>query len=204
MLLRNALSARLPQLQIVSAGTAVEEELPACEISAALVLEAVAETGAGAAIAGELAQHRARLVAREDVTQADLVLALDRSHRSVLALLSAPSRSRTFTLRQAATVGAGLAQMLRSGSLPEGAPDLPDTDAERFRWWVEELDAGRALAQMYEQTGPDRLVYESLDVPDPHMVGYQHHPLAVGLITSAVSQLAESLNTVLDFRTVSE
>lgn len=198
-LLDRALTARLPALRVASAGTAAQDGNCACDLSAALVGEFVATSYPTGPVADNLSTHRSRRVSPNDVAEADLVLALDRSHRSALAQLCPGSRARTFTLRQAATIGAGVAAALSSGSLPEGAPPLPEGDPARFRWWVGELDAGRASAQPTPETGPQRLVFDSLDVPDPHVIGYQYHPMAVELIESAVAQLAQSLIAALDF-----
>lgn len=185
VLLQRGLRQRVPDLAVASAGVAATPGHSACEVSAALVG------------GRELAAHRSRRIGSRDVAGADLILALDRSHRSAVAQLSPASRTRTFTLRQAAAAAAEVAQTLRSGRLPDGAPPLPQDAAERFRWWVGELDAARSAPP---QDAAHSLAFDALDVPDPHVVGYQFHPMAVELITAAVVEVVESFTAVLAAR----
>lgn len=87
--------------------------------------------------------HRARRVTEAFVADATLILALDRSHRAVLARLDAAARPRTFTLRQAAGLSQVVAGYMADGQSPPGAPPMPVDATERLRWWVGELDAAR-------------------------------------------------------------
>lgn len=94
-------------VEVTSAGVAAVPGMPACDLSSALVGQFVAQQHPGAP-APDPDGHRSRRVTEQMVVEADLILALDRSHRAELARLSAASRPRTFTLRQAA----GLSQVI--------------------------------------------------------------------------------------------
>ncbi len=192
VLLRRGLATTMPGAVVTSAGVAALEGMPACDVSAALV-------GADAGPSGELARHAAHKVTRADLESADLILALDRSHRSVLAQLLPTSRSRTFTLRQAGAAATAMIAAMRDGELPDGAPPLPEAPDERFRWWVGELDALRSYADPGDTAGKRPITVHALDVPDPHVLGSQHHPMAIELIETAVSPLLESLRIVTEF-----
>lgn len=200
-LLRRSLEPRLPGITVASAGTAAIEGYLACDLSSALIGEYVATRYPTGPTNQDMSHHRSHRVTADDVQRADLILALDRSHRSALAQLSPRSRSKTFTLRQAAGASQVVTEAMLKGSLPEGAPPLPEGTTDRFRWWLAELDAHRAFSAPAPPSAPARLVFDPLDVPDPHVVGYQYHPLAVELIETGVSALADSLTAVLDFST---
>ena len=200
-LLRRGLAEALPQAVITSAGTAAISGRPACDLSSALVGGYVATSYPTMATSGELAGHRSRRVSRHDLDLADLVLALDRTHRAALAQLHPGRRPRTFTLRQAAAAAVVITAALRNGSVPEGAPMMPTDPSDRFSWWVEELDAIRAYVTGEEGRPVGALSVDAQDVPDPHVVGYQYHPMAVELIVSAVTSLNLSVAAVMEYRT---
>lgn len=192
-LLRRGLADLLPQAVVTSAGIAAEDGRAACDLSAALVGELTSSA------TGDLGTHASRLLDRQDVEQADLILALDRTHRSAIARLDPASRPQTLTLRQAAAAAEVVAAALREGATPEGAPPMPGDPADRFAWWVAELDAARAFLPTVGNNAVGSLTFDVLDVPDPHVVGYQYHPVAVELIEAAVNVVLDSLRLTLNF-----
>lgn len=189
-LLRRGLSDILPHLAINSAGVEALVDRPACSIAATL-------------IAGDSDGHRSRQVLRQDIQGAELVLALDRSHRSALAQLDPGGRPKTFTLRQAAVASTAVAKDLGRGRVPDGAPPIPGDPAERFAWWVGEIDAMRAFVPAKPAKVTASEWVDPLDVPDPHVVGFEHHQLAVDLIDAAVASLVESIAITMSFKAAS-
>lgn len=84
VLLRRALAEEgMPEVEVASAGTGAFVGEPASEGSYLVALE----NGL------DLAAHRARVVTREMLAQADLVLAMSRGHLRKLELLNAKDRS---------------------------------------------------------------------------------------------------------------
>jgi protein-tyrosine phosphatase len=139
--------------------------------------------------------HSARRLISEQLTQADLILAMDRSHSGAIAQLAPAVRSKTFTLRQAASLVTAVATAFASGELPVGAPPLPaktDTSA-RLQWVVGELDAARGVTPMLPD--PEMLEQDTspFDVADPHEIGTSYHPVAARIIVSATKRIAEGL-----------
>ncbi len=114
---------------------------------------------------------------------ADLVLALDRTHRAAAARLAPDSRHKLFTLRQAAEIARLIANDSSRSRFPPGAPPLPAHPRERLRWLVAELDAGRgALAGLPEG---------SEDIPDNH--GAKDHRATLDDVVAAASALGMAL-----------
>lgn len=202
-LLRRAL-ADVPAT-VESAGTGAIDGQPACDLSSALVGEFVAReyggaTGRAPDPAGSSA-HRSRPVTTEMLTQADLVVALDRSHRAELARLEAAARTRTFTLRQAARLSQVVAGYTAHGQVPPGAPPVPADPEARLRWWVAELDAARgtAMATPEPETRQVPLSWHPDDVPDPHVLGYQIHGESSNLIEEGILSLSSGIVQALAF-----
>jgi protein-tyrosine phosphatase len=144
-------------------------------------------------------EHRSRLLLAEHLRAADLVLGLDREHRSHLAAASPADRPKTFTLRQAAELAGYVAEFISVADSPAGAPPMPsDADPKaRLSWLVVEMDAARGIAPatVVDNSPTD---WHPLDVPDPHVLGQQLHPDAFGLILAATDQLGTAMRTVLD------
>lgn len=196
-LLRRAL-ADMP-VTVTSAGTAAIDGQPACDLSSALVGEFVAReyggaTG-GASDAAGSSNHRSRRVTAEMLAQADLIVALDRSHRAELARLDAASRTRTFTLRQAARLSEVVAGYTAHGQVPPGAPPVPEDQEARLRWWVAELDAARGTAAPVPEPESRSvpLTWHPDDVPDPHVLGYQIHGATSNLIEEEILSLSSGI-----------
>lgn len=197
-LLQRGIAPSFPEALVASAGTEALPGHPACDAATHLVQEHLAGSNDGL-VSQATGSHRSRRVALIDLRAADLILALDRSHRSALARLDPAGRTRTLTLRQAAVGAEHVTRSLAIGELPEGAPPIPEAGAERFRWWVGELDAGRALSAGGMVASIGTLEIDPLDVPDPHVVGHQHHPQALSLIQDSVGMLSASLSALALF-----
>lgn len=143
-------------------------------------------------------EHTSRRVTEECLQPADLILALDRTHRSTLARISPQSRSKTFTLRQAASFATHVRDTISTGNLPQGAPPIPPASEPNARllWLVEEMGAARGLVPPPgEKDAPDP--WHELDIPDPHVIGYQIHEPVVELIRTETAQISSAIRTVL-------
>src|SRR3954447_26244935 len=79
---------------VLSAGTRAGNDWAMCPVSAS----ALADDPADRAFAEA---HRSHLLSREAVLAADLVLTMERAHRSAVAQLAPGSQSKVFTLREA-------------------------------------------------------------------------------------------------------
>lgn len=184
-------------VEITSAGVAAVPGMPACDLSSALVGQFVARQHPGdPAPPQDPDAHTARRVTAEMVDNADLILALDRSHRAQLARVSAASRPRTFTLRQAAGLSQVIDGYLSNGELPPGAPPIPATPQDRLRWWVAELDAARGT-RVSATTMNEAMQWHEDDVPDPHVLGYQIHGAAIELAEAAVLTLSSGVGRIV-------
>ena len=204
-LLLAGLADLAPEATVSSAGVAAVDGRPACDLSSALIGEYVATEYPGAGAPADFGTHRSRRLTAEHARGSELILALDRSHRAELARLAPARRPVTFTLRQAATLATAVAAAVADGGLPQGAPPLPADRADRLRWWVAEMDAARGLTGDpgdSEQFAGD-LWGHPLDVPDPHAVGYQYHPVAVELIERAVDDLVAAAAVILSAESAS-
>lgn len=89
-LLRTAAGARGLAVEVVSAGTAAVEGVPATPHAVAATREFGAEIGA----------HRARRLTREMVAAADLVLTMTRGQRQAVADLVPSAADRVLTLKE--------------------------------------------------------------------------------------------------------
>lgn len=188
------------EVSVWSAGTEALAGSSACELSGALVgtyPQRIAEEGDHIL---EYSEHASRVVSPADLRRSDLVLTMDRSHRSRLAQLLPAARSHTFTLRQAAGIAGAVAAHVADGELPAGAPPLPPGRTDRLRWLIAELDAARGLTPVRPGNNPPQqdegLHWHPDDVPDPHVVGYQIHPMTVELIEQCVRDLTAAVDTI--------
>jgi protein-tyrosine-phosphatase len=143
-------------------------------------------------------EHIARQVTEAQLRQADLVLALDRGHRSALARIFPGSRSKTYTLRQAALLATHVQNSISTGGLPPGAPPMPPAELlnERLLWLIGEMDAARGVgSNLNEDSSP--ATWHPLDIPDPHVIGYQIHAPVVDLIRTETQQISSAIQAVL-------
>jgi protein-tyrosine-phosphatase len=168
-------------VEVTSAGTEAEPGERMCSQSAARA--GVENDGVASAASTD---HRATLLTADLLQQADLVLALDRTHRAAAARLAPACRPRLFTLRQAAALAEGIQSTLERGELPDGAPPLPDTPHERRMWLVAELDAGRGTLAGWPEGRED--------IPDDH--GAPDHSATLVDVAATATTLAKALNAV--------
>jgi protein-tyrosine phosphatase len=186
--------------QIHSAGTQALAGRPACGRASELVREHADVYYPK--LVGRLdhqPKHSSRLLLAEHLHAADLVLALDREHRSHLAAVSPKDRPKTFTLRQASLLASYVGELVSADDSPVGAPALPakNSPKERLEWLVAEMDAARGTVPLpVAEEAPTR--WHPLDVPDPHVLGFELHSDAFTLILGASDQLGTAMRTVLD------
>ena len=172
-LARAAAESGLP-VSTASAGSVALPGRPACDLSMAL--------------AGfHEYEHSSRPLTADLIGAADLILALERANSAAVASLDPAARRRTFLLVQAGLVGERITQTLATGTLPQGAPELPTGAVARLRWLVEEMDAARADIPAEVDT----------EVPDPHVLGYERHPMSAETMRTAVERLAATGELVL-------
>ena len=141
-------------IEVRSAGTAAVAGATGCSVAPAL--------------AGHAQEHRSQPLTPELVAWADLILPAARDHRRAILEMDRTSRTRTFTVRQAARiadwlVASGMVAAARemgqgpepaegwSERFPPGDPRrdvqaLPDDRDGRWDWLVREMDAARGVA----------------------------------------------------------
>lgn len=192
-----------PDLVVVeSAGVAAADGLPMCEL---------ADTMTSAAL-GQPGEHRSRRLTADVARRADLILVADRGHRTGVVQLAPATRSRTFTIRQAAQLATWVvgpdgtlevAALKAAGTVPDlppedlrlGVPPLPATPDTRLAWLVSELDAARGLPPI-----DDELTVAGWDVDDigdPHVQGWDLHEPAVAVGLAASADLVLALRAAL-------
>lgn len=142
----------------------------------------------GAAIAEvDPRDHEARLLTADLLVTADLIVTADRMNRAACARLDPACRPRLFTWTQAVVLAEQTVRDLSQGSVPEGAPRVPDDPNDRLRWLVEEMDASRGTLAGWSE--------EDLDIADVHYVDDHSATLqpvvdAANLLTTALIALA--------------
>jgi protein-tyrosine phosphatase len=188
----------------------LEGQLAAPEVGAVAVTSAGTDGMVGASACPELwnesglkipADHRARQVTAEMVTEADLVIALATDHRSHLASLAPASRAKVFTLAEAAGLASVVTQANHALAAASGrltglddldpltrVPALPDGSEARFSWLLGEMDAWRG------SLNPEA----ELSVDDPHQVRSALHSDAAVLIQEHVRAFGESISRVME------
>lgn len=139
--------------------------------------------------------HAPRELTADLLQHADLVIALDRTHRAAAARLAPACRPRLFTLRQAADLATRIAEQVGQGAAPDGAPALPTgttpaAQIARLHWMIAEMDAARGLLA----GAPD----EDADIPDRH--GPSEHRAPLADVDGAAARLAAALASVLRSR----
>ena len=136
---------------------------------------------------GEHDLHISRVLDKEAVAQADLILVMDREHRARVAEIDPKARFRCFTLREIAR----LAELLNSAIkredfaanaefvalLPANWKQLSTT--RRVQWWVNELNEARGFSDPIDD-----------DIADAHGVDAVEHKIVFSLISSAIIQFA--------------
>ena len=117
-LLRSKLQAAESPLQVISAGTHGTGKRPA----SGHAIRVLAEKGV------DLGGHRSREIDLELVRQADLIVAMSRTHEAAVAALDQSARSKTFLAGEVARLGSRV-----------GSKDASET----MQTWVESLHAAR-------------------------------------------------------------
>jgi protein-tyrosine phosphatase len=174
LLQRELAAAGVVDVIVESSGTHADPGQPMCE--------------AGAAFAGiEPPTHVSRELDAEQLMDADLVLAADRTHRAACARLAPACRPRLFTMRQAAALADVVAGHVRQGELPEGAPPLPGDAADRLRWLVSEMDAARGAIAGRDEASDD---IEDRHGPADHTPTLVQVQDAAGRLTAALAACA--------------
>lgn len=178
------------QLSVESAGTEARGGDPACKglwIHSGLPVP-------------ERGDHVSRIVTRELLDSADLILALGASHSSSLAVTSPKARAVTFRL----AVASRLASLIASpGHALTGAtvglpgiddldplsrvPELPQAARDRFGWLIAEMNAWRGSVSESE----------SDSVIDPHDAEDDQHPPVASEIIELVSDFAGAVKAVV-------
>ena len=185
-------------MSISSAGTRAMVGAPSCDISLAMV--------------GERERvERSRQLSAELLRNADLVITAERSHVRDVLQLAPELRGTCFTARS----GARLAQWVVAGGALEVAGrkaagqhvvedrqrlaslalPLPASPAARLRWLVAEMDAGRGHA--FLEPGASDMPFNTDDIPDAHVVGYNFHRMGAELITASMDAFAAAATAVL-------
>ena len=137
--------------------------------------------------------HRSRQITGTLVHEAAVILATERRYRSAPRVLDVHSAPRTFTVLEAAVLGAAALQR-RSADLAARARHarVADDSVAQLSWLIEEMDSLRGLvtmpAQHHRWLGrSSRSQVIGIDVLDPHTVGGNHR--------RAVSALDRAMRT---------
>lgn len=192
-----------PVTAVSSAGTSARPGLGLCPVAGAHLPE-------GAASAELIDTHWSRPLVPELIDKADLVLTAARAHRGAVTRARPNALDRTFTLREAPSLAAGVAERYASGGLDDAPPLPPPSEAEkRLRWLIGEMHHVRgAIGRLappepatrrrwWRRPEPD--APHPLDVPDSHEGGADVHEETFALLTSATEELAEAIAAVLRF-----
>lgn len=157
-----------------------------------------------------VATHRARPLTDSLVDRADLVLTAARRQHTFITGTRPAANTRTFTLREAATLAERVADRYASGRLPE-APELPATDRveDRLRWLVDEMHHGRGHEQLASPPAPVRRRWwqrpvtdegaslHPYDIPDTHEGGPDVHGETFAVLGAAVDDWLGAAAAVL-------
>lgn len=175
-----ARSPELGRVEVHSAGTHALAGAQGCRVAVPL--------------ADHWAEHRATQLTSELTGWADLILPMSREHRAAISALDPSTRSRTFTLRQAGRI----ADWLLASGAPLAAGDVvAQLDAGRGHLPAEEPAAQVGSARRWGFSGRRRPgVAEPVhadEVPDPHVLGTQLHPVAADRIRDGVDALVALL-----------
>ncbi|GAB3078145.1 hypothetical protein [Phycicoccus sp. Root563] len=150
--------------------------------------------------------HHPRQITAAVVAEAEVILATERRYRSAPRVLDVHSAHRTFTVLEAAVLGAAVLQRRGSDLAAQARHARVAQDAaSQFAWLVEEMDSLRGLvtmpAQRHRWLGrTPRSLVVGIDVLDPHTVGGSHRQALAALDramrTFAVTVAAVTTRTV--------
>ena len=163
------------------------------------------------AFAGPFRDDVSREFAEIEIESFDLILTMERSHRGLIVAENPRLRSRIFTLRDAGSLakylsGPGLvldvaAKTVTLQAASQGfefsplakVPDLPESAAERWKWFLAELDAWRGQVPMESDSGK----FGENDIPDPHDKDRASHTEAFELLNKAILDFSLGLDRIL-------
>jgi protein-tyrosine phosphatase len=121
--------------------------------------------------------HRARALVPHDVEAADLILVAERRHRATIVRMSPAASARTFTLLEAAALGAA--------SDPNGGPIAP----------IASIASGGSLgafaARLHEARGLAGPI--EMDIADAHFRRPRQHGRTLDRVEVAASAIADAL-----------
>lgn len=216
---------QLAGIEVASAGTRAMPGSPGCSLAPALQPD-------------HWRGHAARRLSAGEVEWADVILVAAREHSATVAGLDLRARSRTFTIVQAGRIADWMAQpggVIEAGRLraelrlddslwaarfPAGDPQagivaMPEVVADRWAWFVNEMDAARGLAgapppapeparerslrgllRRRERAVEGGWDAQSQDLADPHQVETVRHEQVGGAIAAATDALVGALLAV--------
>lgn len=178
-------------VSITSAGTEAYGEADRCALARETL--ALQYPGATGAVGPDplFPAGAPRLLDRDQLRSADLILTMGASHRSHIVSMDPSARRRTYTLKEAALFasvllddvpvgdGSSLQQLASRMHGLRGVVRLPEVDAS---WW-RRLPRGEA--------GPDT------SIADGHSRGPRAHRRALAEVTGVVGSLAPALSALL-------
>ncbi|GAA4378202.1 hypothetical protein [Nocardioides caricicola] len=138
-----------------------------------------------------LVRHEASILTPDEIGAADLVLTADRRARSGVMKRMPFATGRTFTIREAAQLGAAALPEVRGHTLDD-----------RLRSYVAAMNDVRGLSElprtrrMVVLTSPwRRLAVHAHDIPDAHQGERAPHRAVYSLTASSSKQVARDLST---------
>lgn len=148
---------------------------------------------------GLLDSHQPRSISPTLIDEADLIIGMERTHRSGVVHLVPGAIQRVFTVREAGTLSRAITDRLKKqrssttgadgrGHLRIEEPPTSGTTAARVQWLFAELNAARGLVppprrghsplQRLQRNAEDT----HLDIIDPHTAkGARHRPVLTSL-----------------------
>src|SRR3954447_9276888 len=168
---------------VLSAGTRAGNDWAMCPVSAS----ALADDPADRAFAEA---HRSHLLSKEAVLAADLVLTMERAHRSAVAQLAPGSQSKVFTLREA--------EGLRGSRAGRAAPPPAD-----FAALARALHSVRGFAPLPAEPPKRRWFQRAVEPEDPltivdgHGLDDGRHEAAVHAVRATAEGVAVAIRALM-------
>lgn len=138
--------------------------------------------------------HRSQSLTRELIASVDLVVGLERMHRTRAAELLPAARSKAFTLSEAVRFSQIIANGLEAGERQGDFQVMLPTDwsqlkqVEKLKWLVGEMHEARHFFDP-----------EPGDIADAHGDNGATHERVLGEMTAGVEQFAQAVTRVLAF-----
>ncbi len=193
--------AQVSDVSVSSAGTHAVAGAASCDLSMAMI-------GHGNHT------HSATPITEQIIRTNDLIVTAATDHVAEIVRMTTSARSYTFTLRQAARYATWIVQ---GGSLEVATrkaageqievdlaqpmtmtEPLPDNPTHRLPWLVNEMHAARGLAPMTDRHSlPPALAVSPDDIPDPHVMGFDVHPISSQLIVACTDDFLTAVSQIL-------